>query len=383
MAISYRPSRAFKGTLATLAAMLLVLLIVRAIVLWDGSSSPAPAPRPVVASTAPDHAPPATVPAPPRVGLARMPAPFPWTRSSTRPKPLRFQVDLDLLAPLGDGRANAAIWFRDFAKADGSRKDWGDDKRVIRKVAAVDESVFPPDHPVLLEAEPWVDQATMRFYPDIWPVAGPETNIPNLLFAITLAKSWAARAETATDAAQTKEDYRRAVRLGRLILQDDVTLIANLVGLECIRIGARGLYVQAQREGDAETMLAASLALHDADAIRQVAAERTTRVSVRCGPRWHWSRPLSPTIRATDEQFEAALAMARKDPSRALRLEGQWALMGYVVAGTRAQGRQAREALVSLSKDPDPLVASSARATLEAADRTSWRELLRMLKSEP
>ena len=383
MAISYRPSRALKRTLATLAAMLLVLLIVRAIVLWDGSSPPVPSPRVAVASTAPDHAPSATVPAPRRVGLAEMPAPFPWTRATPLPQPLRFQVDLDLLAPLGDGPANAAIWFRDFAKVDGTRNEWGSEKRVIRPVMGVDQSVFLPDDPVLLEAEPWVEQATMRFYPDIWPVAGPETNIPNLLFAITLAKSWAARAETATDAARTKEDYRRAVRLGRLILQDDVTLIANLVGLECIRIGARGLYVQAQREGDAETMLAASLALHDADAIRQVAAERTTRVSIRCGPRWHWSRPLSPTIRATDEQFEAALAMARKDPSRALRLEGQWALMGYVVAGTRAQGRQAREALVSLSKDPDPLVASSARATLEAADRTSWRELLRMLKSEP
>jgi hypothetical protein len=381
VAISYRPSRAFKGTLATLAAMLLVLLIVRAVVLWDGSSSPVPAPRPVVASTAPDHAPPATVPAPRRVGLAGMPAPFPWTRSSTQPKPLRFQVDLDLLAPLGDGRANAAIWFRDFARADGSRSAWGDDKRVIRKVAGVDESVFPPDHPVLLEAEPWVDQATMRFYPDIWPVAGPETNIPNLLFAITLAKSWAARAETASDSALAREDYRRAVRLGRLILQDDVTLISNLVGLACVRIGARGLYEQARREGDAETMLAASLALHDADAIRQIAAERTTTISVPAEYRWHWSRPFQPTVRATDEQFEAALTMAKADPSRALRLEGQFALMGYVAAGTRAQGRQARATLEELSRDPDPLVASSAQATLEAADRIGWRELLHMLKS--
>lgn len=383
MAISYRPSRAFKGTLATLAALLLVLLIVRAIVLWDGSSSQAPTPRAVVASTAPDHAPSAIVPAPRRVGLTEIPAPFPWTRSATQPKPLRFQVNLDLLAPLGDGRANAAIWFRDFAKVDGSRSAWGDDKRVIRRVGGVDESVFPPDHPVLLEAEPWVDQATMRFYPDIWPVAGPETNIPNLLFEITLAKSWAARAETASDPALAREDYRRAVRLGRLILQDDVTLIANLVGLACVRIGARGLYEQARREGDAETMLAASLALHDADAIRQIAAERITRITVPAEYRWHWSHPLSPTIRATDDQFEAALAMAKTDPSRALRLEGQWALMGYVVAGTRAQGRQAREALVALSRDPDPLVASSARATLEAADRTSWRELLRMMKSAP
>lgn len=383
MAISYRPSRAFKRTLATLAALLLVLLVVRVIVLWDGSPSPAPSRRVAVASTALYHAPPAAVPPPRRVGLAGMPAPFPWTRSSTQPRPLRFQVDLDLLAPLGDGRANAAIWFRDFAKQDGSRNEWGSNNRVIRPVSGVDESVFLPDDPVLLEAEPWVDQATMRFYPDIWPMAGPETKIPNLLFEITLAKSWAARAETASDPARAREDYRRAVRLGRLILHDDVTLIANLVGLECVRIGARGLYEQARREDDAETMLAASLALHDADAIRQIAAERITRITVPAEYRWHWSRPISPTVRATDEQFEAALAMAKADSSRALRLEGQFALMGYAVAGTRSQGRQARTALDALSRDPDPLVASSARATLDAADRTSWRELLHLLKSAP
>ncbi len=383
MSIRYRPSRTFKGALATLAALLLVLLIARAIVLWEGSAPPAPAPRPVVASAAPDHAPPATVPAPRRVGLADMPAPFPWTRSTPLPQPLRFRVDLDLLAPLGTGPANAAIWFRDFAKLDGSRSAWGSEKRVIRPVGGIDESVFPPDDPVLLEAEPWVDQATMRFYPDVWPMAGPETQIPNLLFEITLAKSWAARADATRDAALAKEDYRRAVRLGRLILQDDVTLISNLVGLACVRIGARGLYEQARREGDAETMLAASLALHDADCIRQLAAERLTKITVSNELRWHWSRPLSPTIRATDEQFEAALAMAKTDPSHALRLEAQWALMGYVLAGTRMQGRQAREALAELSHDPDSLVAASARATLEAADRTGLRELLRMLKAGP
>ena len=185
-------------------------------------------------------------------------------------------------------------------------------------------------------------------------MAGPETQIPNLLFEITLAKSWAARADGSSDPALAKEDYRRAVRLGRLILQDDVTLISNLVGLACVRIGARGLYEQARREGDAETMLAASLALHDADGIRQLAAERLTKITVSNELRWHWSRPLSPTIRATDEQFAAAIEMARRDPSHALRLEAQWALMGYVLAGTRVQGRQAREALAELSHDPDP-----------------------------
>jgi len=75
--------------------------------------------------------------------------------------------------------------------------------------------------------------------------------------------------------------------------------------------------------------------------------------------------------------------MARTDPSRALRIEGQWALMGYAIAGTRTQARQARETLEALTRDPDPLVASSARATLEATDRTGWRDRLQMLKEGP
>jgi len=290
MTIRTRPSRAFKWTLAALAALLLALFLVRLAVHWFERPSPVIPPQPVVASTAPEHPPHGTVPAPRRVGLAEMPAPYPWTRTATQPKPLRFQVDLDLLAPLGDGPANAAIWFRDFAKPDGSRNEWGYEQLESRRVDGVDQSVLPPDHPVLREAEPWVDQATMRFYPDIWPVAGPETKIPNLLFEIALAKSWAARAEAAADPAAAKEDYRRAIRLGRLVLQDDVTLISNLIGLACVRLGARGLYEQARREGDAETMLAASLALHDADAIRQLAAERVTKITVPTAFRWHWSR---------------------------------------------------------------------------------------------
>lgn len=375
MTVPYRPSRAFKGALAALAALLLVLLIVRAIVRWDGPSSPAPEPRAVVVSTAPEHAPSATVPAPRRIGLSEMPTPFPWTGPDGDEKPLRFQVDLDLLAPLGNGPANAAIWFRDFAKLDGSRQDWGSDERVMGRVGGVEKRVFPPDHPVLLEAERWVDQATMRFYPDVWSAYGPDLRLPNLLFMITLAASWAARAETATDPALAKGDYRRAVRLGRLMLQDDVTPIANLVGLACVRIGARGLYDQARQEADAETMLAASLALHDADAIRQIATERVTQLTTGTWG-WHWSRPFSPTLHLKNDQFQAALKLARSGPSRAMRLEAQWQLMACAAAAPGARAREAREALDELSRDPDPVVASSARATLEKADRIGWRELM-------
>ena len=48
------------------------------------------------------------------------------------------------------------------------------------------------DDPLLLEAEPWCDQGTMHFYPDIFPLEGYSTRIPNLLVALTFARSWIA-----------------------------------------------------------------------------------------------------------------------------------------------------------------------------------------------
>ena len=59
------------------------------------------------------------------------------------------------------------------------------------------------DDPLLLEAEPWFDQATMSFYPEYYQFAGPETQVPNLLFPMMLAKSWIARGDANEDRADS------------------------------------------------------------------------------------------------------------------------------------------------------------------------------------
>jgi hypothetical protein len=81
----------------------------------------------------------------------------------------------------------------------------------------------------------------MRFYPDCFPLEGTDTQLPNLLVPLTFAKPWVARGLALEDPARAKEDFRRAIRLGRLLRQEDATIIADLVGLACIRHGAQAL----------------------------------------------------------------------------------------------------------------------------------------------
>ena len=59
---------------------------------------------------------PAVVPPPPPIVLAEVPTPFCWGCGWNENAPLEFQLDLDLLAPVGDGRSNAALWFERFSR---------------------------------------------------------------------------------------------------------------------------------------------------------------------------------------------------------------------------------------------------------------------------
>ena len=71
-------------------------------------------------------------------------------------------------------------------------------------------------------------------------------------------------------------DFRRAIRLGRLLRQEDVTIIADLVGLACIRYGADGVYRVARSGGDLETALLASVVLGEVAPQRLLTSERIT-----------------------------------------------------------------------------------------------------------
>ncbi len=305
----------------------------------------------IAASTAP---PAGAVPQPLPSKLSEVPTPFCWGCAQNQDVALQFQIDLDLLAPLGDGPANAAEWFKDFAEG-GSRFDpsRAADRKIEVEALGTEWSVLPGDDPLLLEAEPWIDQATCRFYPDIWKVEGLETRIPQLLMMLDLARSWVVRGALSDDPESAHEDYRRAIRLGRLLRQDDATLIQDLVAIAAIRIGAEALYHQARDEGDATTMLLTSRVLADKDAMRQITARRITvferayRIDAATG---------QPVVNPSDKELDSIVELIHSLSDRRFLMEGLIALHAVRELGPPEQARKAREALTAFEGTEDPIV---------------------------
>jgi hypothetical protein len=311
-------------------------------------------------SAGPDRpvAPAATVPAPNALSLATLAVPC-WGCPGAASWPVAFQTDLDLLAPLGNGPANAGLFFKDFARPNGSR--------YAEAVAAMErrvddpgelEKVLPPDDPLLLEAEPWCDQATMRFHPDFFPLEGYGTALPNLLLTLTLAKSWVARGLAADDPARAMEDFRRAVRLGRLLRQEDATIITDLVGLACIRIGAQGVYDVARKSGEAPLALLASVVLGEHAPQRLLTSERVTKVSL--APFARRSPEGAPSLDLPDTQLDAIVALALSDPDRRFRSEGILTLSMVRALGTKPQQEKALATLKELATPGDALSSLAA-----------------------
>jgi hypothetical protein len=308
---------------------------------------------------------PAAVPPPRHVRADDLPTPLCWSCSWNAYSTAEIRTDLDYLAPLGDGPDNAALWFRDFAYSDGLRlpDDYGA-RRVEREVNGRTAMALADDDPLVLEAEPWVDQARCSFYPDVWNFTGTTTAIPNLLFAVDLARTWVARGNSAEDGAVAREDYRRAIRLGRLLLQDDVTIIQDLVGMACIRVGAEALYEEARREGDAVMMAATALVLVDTDGMLALAASRTTiSEGVLRGLRRGWLGGWS--LEVEDEQVEALAEQARKVSERRYRLEALIVLRLAYHLGTATQRDVAGGVLREFAEGNDAVLSGAARAALE------------------
>jgi hypothetical protein len=236
-------------------------------------------------------------------------------------------------------------------------------------------NVLPADDPLLLEAEPWCDQAELRFYPELLKPAGWYTQLPFLIVPVSLARSWAARGVESPDPERGLEDCRRAIRLGRLMRQEDVVYLADLVGLACIRMGAQGIYDIALREGDAELALLASIVIGEIAPQRLHTSERLTRS-------WDESyirKDESGTayLEIPDAKLDKILEMARDEPGRRFRVEAILALNVVRFFGTEPQQERVVSLLTELSALEDPVLSEFARQSLENVPHP---ELLEELK---
>jgi hypothetical protein len=302
--------------------------------------------------------PPSSVPAPKTAVLQALAVPC-WSCPDAESWPVSFRTDLDLIAPLGTGHENAARWFKDFAKPSGARYP--------EAAAAMDRTttdpadharVLSPNDPLLLEAEPWCDQTTMRYYPDFFELKGFQTQIPNLLVTLTMGRSWVARGRASADPEKAMEDYRRTVRLGRLLRQEDSVMICDLVGLACIRLGTQAIYDAAIKRGDAATALTAAIVLGEHASQRLKTAEKITRFDLTS----YLSKSKSgePTLDVPDHRLDQILDSARNERDRRFRCEAMLQANLARFLGTAAQQERALAALNEMTASKDPVVAKTA-----------------------
>jgi hypothetical protein len=323
-------------------------------------------------SSSSPRAPDATVPDPVAFEVTELEVPC-WSCPGAENWPIRFRTDLDLLAPLGNGTANAAEWFALFAKVGGPRGAEAieaSDARIEVQPEWVGK-VFPPNHPLLLEAEPWVDQATMSFYPDIFELNGYATRITNLLFMLNLARSWVARGIVDDDTEVAMADFRRAIRLGRLLRQEDVVVISDLVGLECVRLGARGVYERALADGDSNLALLASVVLGEV-APQKLGTKKhlTTTDLVDSFERDSEGEVI---FRLRSGKLDTLIEAARNSPDRRFRCEAVLGLNIVRSLGTPEEQHRSQGVLEDLVGDADRKVAIGARWCVD--NLTSVNEL--------
>jgi hypothetical protein len=310
------------------------------------------------------RAPRATVQEPAAFQIAELEVPC-WSCPGADDWPIRFQTDLDLLAPLGNGDANSAEWFALFAKVGGARGAEASEASADRIEGQPEwlGKVFPPDHPLLLEAEPWVDQATMSFYPEIFALNGYATKITNLLLVLNLARSWVARGFAAEDTDAAMADFRRTIRLGRLLRQEDVVVISDLVGLECIRLGTRGVYERALAEGESDLALLASVVL--GEVAPQKLGTKRHLTSTDLVDSFVWDEEGEATLQLQPGKLDTVVEAAQNAPDRRFRCEAVLGLNIVRSLGTPEAQRRAQEVLEELAGDADRKVAIGAQWCVE------------------
>jgi len=298
-----------------------------------------------------------------------------WSHQKARQWSVRFRTDLDLLAPLGNGGRNAGEWYVDFRKPDGPRYEEARAMMSRKEDREGNFNVLPADDPLLLEAEPWSDQAAMSFYPELLKPEGWYTQVPNLLVPLTFARSWVARGLESPDPELGLEDCRRAIRLGRLLRQEDTVIISDLVGLACIRMGAQGMFDIAVKQGNAELALLASIVIGEVAPQRLMTSERTTRAWDESFIREDESGNV--VLEIPDARLETILEMARNQPDRRFRIAAILELNVVRFMGTESQKERVVSFLTELSAVEDPVLSETARWSLESEPQADRLEELK------
>ena len=345
-----------------LAARIGVVLAATVIVLLAGLLGARALAGPEPAATVAPAAPAASVPGPRPCDLSQLEIPC-WGCPNAGDWPLQFRTDLDMLAPLGTGPGNAATWLAAFTKPDGPRLAEANAALARRIERDPFGRIFRPDDPLLAEAAPWCDQATMRFYPDILPLRGARTPIPNVLLALTLARSWLARGTDAASLDDALADFRRVIRLGRLLRQEDTVLINDLGGLACIRIGAEAIYDRARKEGKTDLALLAAVVAAEAPPQKLLTAARVTAIELR--PYVRKGSDGRRTLDLPEPRLAAIRDTATKSPDRRFRMEAAISLQVVALLAPEPMRARARDLLVELSRSDDPIVAANARWSLD------------------
>lgn len=296
------------------------------------------------------------VPAPEPISLEEIPAPSTRSRNPGE----HLELLLDALAPLGTVEGNAAEWLADFVRPGGERWDGGWRGELVDSQRG---RVFPAGHSILEEAESWTNRARLRLYPDTISIEAPGFGVPFPLFLMRLGRSWWHHGLEA-GGEEGRESFRHAIRLGRLLRQDDVTHIQDVMGLVLIRFGLQGFHELAAREGDAETMLLAASAMAEAELVREPDyRDFDPQIDIACGLRTEGRPKLEGVSRRSIEAVLGAVKNGKL--ARRRRVEALPYVRTVMEAGDRRQREEAREALAELAACDDEILAALARGYLE------------------
>ena len=203
--------------------------------------------------------------------------------------------------------------------------------------------MLKPGAALLREAEPWIGQATLRFYPDIYRLDGWRTELPNLLYARLVSRSWIARGRAQGSPELALQNFRREIRLGRLLHQEDL----------------------AEQRADRRLPQAEAIVLGEIAPQRLRTAERLTRIELKApeddrrpGDGWPLSRQAAQAL--SDRQLEGLVAEARSAPDRRFRIAAVLQLNFVRSLGTSSMRQKARAALAGLAAAKDPILAQFA-----------------------